>query len=70
MFKKFVIRIANATTYDQLMDILYGEDGVDMAYQREKLNWKDHEILFTLAAAHKASDFTCPAAAKEVAKMA
>ena len=70
MFKKFVIRIANATSYDELMDILYGENGVDMAYQHEKLNWKDHEILFQLAAVHKMADFICPSAAKNVKELA
>lgn len=53
MFKKLVKRIAEATSYEELMDILYGEDGVDRLFQKEKISWKDHELLFQLVAVHK-----------------
>lgn len=46
MFKKFVERLANSTSRWEVSEIL-GE--VDMAYQREKIGWKDHEILYALA---------------------
>lgn len=57
MFKKFVKEIAMAETAEQLNDILYRKDGVDMMFQKEKLKWEEHEILFKLASVHKASDF-------------
>lgn len=50
MFKKFVARIAKAKTCAELRDILYGADGVDMMFQKEKIKWDEHEILFDLAA--------------------
>ena len=55
MFKKLLDELMNATTADEVSHILYRnksdlEDyGVDMAYQREKISWQDHERLFKLA---------------------
>ena len=49
MFKKFFDEMLKATTQEELFDILYRADGVEMSFQREKLNWQDHERLFTLA---------------------
>lgn len=50
MFKKYIERILQAETYEELIDILYNfENGVDMAYQRDQINAKDHETLFKLA---------------------
>jgi len=57
-FKGYVIDIAKAETTADLYEILDGESGVDMAFQHDKLTWKDHEILFALAGKHKAADFT------------
>ena len=50
MFKKFVAELIAAQTVAEITDILYREDGVDRMYQKEKISWKDHELLFELAA--------------------
>lgn len=49
MFKKFFDELMAAYTEKQIMDILYRADGVDMAFQREKISWQDHKRLFLLA---------------------
>ena len=49
MFKKFFDELLLCETEEQITDILYRADGVDMAFQREKINWRDHERLFKLA---------------------
>ena len=49
MFKKFFDELLTAETEEQIEEILYRADGVDMAFQREKIGWKDHERLFKLA---------------------
>ena len=49
MFKKLFDEMMRASTEKEINDILYRKDGVDMAYQREKLSWDDHERLFNLA---------------------
>lgn len=48
MFKKFVKRILAAENDDELSRIMYDTDGIDMMYQKEKLSWEEHEILFEL----------------------
>lgn len=58
MFKKFVMQIALAETKDDLYEILDGKNGVDIMFQKEKLTWKEHEVLYKLASVHKAADFT------------
>ena len=57
MFKKFVSELADAKTSKDVHDILYREDGVDMMYQKGKLSWSDHELLFKLAGALVADTF-------------
>ena len=49
MFKKFFDELMTAETEERIEDILYRADGVDMAFQREKINWQDHQRLFKLA---------------------
>ena len=56
MFKKLLDELLSATTEEQINEILYrnGEndrkrDGVDIAYQHDRLTWEDHERLFILA---------------------
>ena len=50
MFKKFIERLIAAETEEQINHILYDfETGVDMTYQREKITYKEHELLFELA---------------------
>jgi hypothetical protein len=49
MFKKLLQRIIDAENVQDAVDnVLYGMDGVDMAYQRDKITFKEHEILFKL----------------------
>lgn len=49
MFKKFIERIISAENYeDAINNVFYGEDGIDMAYQHEKITWKDHQMLLAL----------------------
>lgn len=49
MFKKLVKRLLDATTKEEINRILYGTDGVDILFQKEKIKWDEHEILFELA---------------------
>lgn len=48
MFKKFVQRIIDAKTKDELFEVFYGLDGIDLAYQHEKISWNDHQMLLAL----------------------
>ena len=48
MFKKFVKELIDAKTKEEVENIFYRFDGIDMMYQRDKLSWKDHELLLDL----------------------
>lgn len=49
MFKKFIQRIIEAENRDDaIQNVFYGSDGIDMAYQREKISYKEHQMLFDL----------------------
>lgn len=48
MFKKFLQEIIDANSEEELMDIFYRKDGIDMMYQKGKLSWKDHQMLLSL----------------------
>lgn len=49
MFKKFVQRIIDSENQeDAVQNVFYGADGIDMAFQREKITWKEHEMLLAL----------------------
>ena len=49
MFKKFIQRIIDAKDReDAINNVFYGADGIDIAYQHEKISWKDHEMLLAL----------------------
>lgn len=49
MFKKFIQQIINSENRQDAIDnVFYGENGIDMAYQHEKISWKEHQMLFTL----------------------
>lgn len=57
MFKKLFDELLAAGTPDEINTILYRnggsdrkQDGVDLAYQHEKITWADHERLFQMAA--------------------
>lgn len=49
MFRKFIERIINSTgREDALENVYYSPDGVDMAFQRGEITWRDHEALLAL----------------------
>lgn len=49
MFEKFIQRIIDAENKeDAINNVFYGKDGIDMAYQREKITWKEHQMLLAL----------------------
>ena len=46
MFKKFIQRIIEAKDREEaIQNVFYGADGIDMAFQRDKLSWKEFEML-------------------------
>lgn len=46
MFKKFIQRIIEAKDReDAIQNVFYGADGIDMAFQHDKLSWKEFEML-------------------------
>ena len=49
MFKKFIKRIIEAENREDAMEnVFYGENGIDRAYQLEKISWQEHQMLLTL----------------------
>lgn len=48
MFKKFVNELIEAETKDEVLNIFYRSDGIDMMYQKEKLSWKEQQMLLNL----------------------
>lgn len=49
MFKKFIKRIIEAGTQEEAINkVFYGENGIDRAYQQEKISWDDHQTLLAL----------------------
>ena len=49
MFKKFIQRIIEAeNARDAIDNVFYGDDGIDAAYQHEKITWKEHQMLLAL----------------------
>lgn len=49
MFKKFIQRIIDAKNQqDAVENVFYGLDGIDMAYQHEKISWKEYDMLLSL----------------------
>ena len=50
MFKKFIAELLEAETQDDIVRIFYrGENGIDAAYQKEKISFAEHEMLYKLA---------------------
>ena len=46
MFKRFLQRIIEAEDRDYAYEnVFYGEDGIDMAFRRDKISWKEHQML-------------------------
>lgn len=49
MFKKLLQRIIEAKDQEAAwQEVFYGNDGIDMMYQREKITWKEYEMLTAL----------------------
>ena len=48
MFKRLLQEIIDAKSEEELTNIFYNENGVDMSYQREKITWKEYEMLAQL----------------------
>lgn len=49
MFKKFIRRIIEAKDRQDAIDnVFYGEDGIDMVYQQDKLSFVEHQMLLEL----------------------
>lgn len=49
MFKKFIQRIIESEDReDAIQNVFYGPEGIDMAYQKEKISWKEHQMLLAL----------------------
>lgn len=49
MFKKFIERIVKSDNReDAIQNVFYGPDGIDMAFQRGKITWKEHQTLLAL----------------------
>lgn len=49
MFKKFIQQIIEAKNQEEAwQNVFYGWNGIDMAYQRGQISWKDHQLLVKL----------------------
>lgn len=49
MFKKFIQRIIEAENReDAMQNVFYGNDGIDSAFQREKISWEEHQMLLAI----------------------
>lgn len=49
MFKKFIQRIIEAENReDAMQNVFYGNDGIDIAFLREKISWKEHQMLLAI----------------------
>lgn len=42
---KFLDEIIIARTSEQILDVFYRTDGIDMAYQKELITWEQHQRL-------------------------
>lgn len=48
MFKKLLKRLNGAATKEEVMNVMYSTDGIDISYQREKISWQEYELLSDL----------------------
>lgn len=49
MFKKFIKRIIEAENReDAIQNVFYGANGIDMAFQHDKITWTEHQMLLAL----------------------
>lgn len=47
-FIEEITAAAKAGDREAILAVFYKEDGVDMAYQREKITWNEHQMLLNL----------------------
>lgn len=46
MFKKYIKMIIKAENQKDAIDnVFYGENGIDMAYQKGKISWEEFQML-------------------------
>jgi hypothetical protein len=46
MFKKFIKKILSCESKENaLQNVFYGENGIDVAFQRDKISWDEHQML-------------------------
>ena len=49
VFKKFLQRIIESKDrQDAIGTVFYGADGIDIAFQKGKITWKEHQMLLAL----------------------
>ncbi len=49
MFKKFIERIIACSNQSEAIEkVFYGKDGIDMAFQKEKISWEEHQLLLSV----------------------
>lgn len=49
MFKKFLQRIINSKNREDAVNkVFYGVDGIDAAFQKEKITWNEHQMLLAI----------------------
>lgn len=49
MFKKFLQKIINSENKEAAINnVFYGENGIDMAFQKEKISWNEHQMLLAI----------------------
>ncbi len=49
MFKKFIQRIIESENReDAIQNVFYGDDGIDIAFQKGRLTWTEHQMLLAL----------------------
>lgn len=49
--REFLVRIVEARDYQTACEqVFYGEDGIDMAFQRDEISWDDHQLLLRVIA--------------------
>ena len=49
MFKKLLQRIIDSENKeDAIKNVFYGENGIDVAFQKEKITWKEHQMLLAI----------------------
>ena len=46
MFKKFIQKIIEAKDQEDAWEnVFYGWEGIDIAYQKGQITWKEHQLL-------------------------